>query len=456
MSFQAIISNLLKTYISSYTFDDFKNIISAFQDKTGKEIELVKNTVSSYASIKNNYIVFDVSMPTKQTYNELRTKYKECQSAAEHDDIITPIMLERAKKFQKLADIEYPEQRSEAWFALRNNKITASDAGCVINDNKYEPPYKMIIKKVFTPPFTNNHACSHGKKYEAIAIMIYEKRYNVKIFDFGLIAHPTISCLAASPDGIVSPYKYDNKHKTSRVGRMVEIKCPVSRKILTEGEVKGEICPIYYWDQVQLQLECCDLDECDFWQCGLEEYVSREEYIKDTNKKNPFMSEQTGLERGCIIQLMPKNKTGKFIDENGKINNDEYLQVVYELAQHRYPPSLTMTIQEHDTWVAQVTESVAKTNPELYVDKVIYWKLVGSGCSLIIRDIEWFNKTLPLYKQMWGYIDALRNNKEKAEKLEAFIKTVEESNNGKKTYAQEMKKKQDDNKKIMEFVQKLI
>jgi putative phage-type endonuclease len=453
MSFQTTIVESLKTHISSYTIDEFKDIISRLHDKTGKDIELIKNTVSTYASVLNSYIVFDLTMQTKQTYNELRSKYKEAHACLDHDDVITPIMLERAKKVKKLSEIEYPEQRSEAWFALRNDKITASDAGCVINDNKYEPPYKMIIKKVFTPPFINNHACSHGKKYEAIAIMIYEKRYNVRIMDFGLIAHPTISCLAASPDGIVSEYKYNNKHKTSRVGRMVEIKCPVSRKILAEGEVKGEICPIYYWDQVQLQLECCDLDECDFWQCGLEEYESREEYINDTNKKNPFISDKTGLERGCIIQLLPKNKTSKFINDEGKINHDEYLQVVYELAQHRYPPSLNMTIQEYDTWVTQTTELVTKTNPELYVDKIIYWKLINSGCNLIIRDIEWFNKTLPLYKQMWKYIEVLRKDKAKAEQLELYIKSVED--NVKRNYSQEMKKKQDDNNKIMEFVEKI-
>ena len=35
------------------------------------------------------------------------------------------------------------------------------------------------------------------------------------------------------------------------------------------GEIDGEICPHYYWVQVQVQLECCDLEEFDFWQCSI-------------------------------------------------------------------------------------------------------------------------------------------------------------------------------------------
>ena len=56
------------------------------------------------------------------------------------------------------------------------------------------------------------------------------------------------------------------------VGRMLEIKCPLTRKIKTSGEVDGEICPHYYYCQVQQQLECCDLEYCDFWQCSLQEF----------------------------------------------------------------------------------------------------------------------------------------------------------------------------------------
>jgi hypothetical protein len=53
---------------------------------------------------------------------------------------------------------------------------------------------------------------------------------------------------------------------------MLEIKCPVTREIKTTGKLIGDMCPFYYYCQVQQQLICCELDVCDFWQCKLIEY----------------------------------------------------------------------------------------------------------------------------------------------------------------------------------------
>ena len=33
---------------------------------------------------------------------------------------------------------------------------------------------------------------------------------------------------------------------------------------------------------MQGQLEVCDLDECDFWQCEILEYDDREDFVLDT------------------------------------------------------------------------------------------------------------------------------------------------------------------------------
>ena len=113
---------------------------------------------------------------------------------------------------------------------------------------------------------------------EEPATMVYQYRMNVTVEEFGLMIHPKYSFLGASPDGIVNHYKLNGKHKTKYVGRMLEIKCPKVRKIKMDGPIKNHICPIYYWDQVQLQLECCDLEECDFWQCKISLYKTRQEF----------------------------------------------------------------------------------------------------------------------------------------------------------------------------------
>ena len=63
-------------------------------------------------------------------------------------------------------------------------------------------------------------ACKHGIKYEDIAILIYEKMKNVKIFDYGCIQDKELKIFGASPDGICG------KGSGEFIGKMLEIKCP--------------------------------------------------------------------------------------------------------------------------------------------------------------------------------------------------------------------------------------
>ena len=55
----------------------------------------------------------------------------------------------------------------------------------------------------------------------------YERRNNLIIDEYGCIPHPEIDYFGASPDGIVS---YESLNRNF-IGRMLEIKCPKSRKI---------------------------------------------------------------------------------------------------------------------------------------------------------------------------------------------------------------------------------
>ena len=159
--------------------------------------------------------------------------------------------------------------------------------------------------------------------------------------EYGLIPHlpePRISYIGASPDGIASHYTLDNQF-SEMVGRMLEIKCPFSRNIKTEGAIDGEICPHYYWCQVQQQLECCDLEYCDFWQCNLKEYLDRDEWLEDkiptasTEEQNKKIDIPVNCQKGCIIQLLPKNKITEFC--------------LFD-AKYIYPPSINMTLFEYD------------------------------------------------------------------------------------------------------------
>ena len=90
-----------------------------------------------------------------------------------------------------------------------------------------------------------------GTKYEPVSVQYYEYIYDTTIEDFGCIPHKEYSFLAASPDGI------NTDQNNYLFGRMLEIKNVVSREIT--GIPKME-----YWIQMQLQMEVCNLNECDF------------------------------------------------------------------------------------------------------------------------------------------------------------------------------------------------
>ena len=93
--------------------------------------------------------------------------------------------------------------------------------------------------------------CTGGVKYEPVTILIYEDMYKTKVEEFGCIQHPEYNFIGASPDGI------NIDETNNKFGKMLEIKNIVNREIT--GIPKTE-----YWIQTQIQMETCDLNECDF------------------------------------------------------------------------------------------------------------------------------------------------------------------------------------------------
>ena len=321
------------------------------------------------------------------------------------------------KHVDYIANLPQPEQRTEEWFDMRRNMITASCAAQAINENPYRnqtADYLILDKLGMGEAFVDNKFVHHGKKYEETATKIYENIYNVVVEEYGLIPHlpePRISYIGASPDGIASHYTLNNQF-SDMVGRMLEIKCPFSRKIKTEGAVDGEICPHYYWCQVQQQLECCDLEYCDFWQCNIKEYVDRDEWLEDTTptasteEQNKVIDIPKNCQKGCIIQLLPKSKINEFC--------------LFD-AKYIYPPSINMTLFEYDQWILETISQLYKKHYPLikdYVfDRVLYWKLENSHNVVIKRDREWFERVKPQYKSVWDKVLHLRDNPKEALKF---------------------------------------
>ncbi|VBB17975.1 YqaJ-like viral recombinase [Yasminevirus sp. GU-2018] len=412
----------------------------------------------------------DYKIPTEKSYQGVvRTEKKfgpygtdNYHTSTLEDDKIGKTEQRRVDVYRDLASRYYPPQRSKEWFEMRDKMITASDGGTIVNVNPYEQDFGFVTKKVFGKPFETNLDCYHGKKYEQVATSVYEYRMNVKVKEFGLCRHPIYAFLGASPDGIVSEYKLRTKDgrtwdeleaeadliedpndrrefieqfavRTKYVGRMLEIKCPLRRKILMAEDatevygVHGEkitdlkkdckkgICPTYYWVQVQLQLQCCNLDECDFWQCEVFEYGDREDFMDDTDPEHPWLSRQTGHEKGAVIQLMPVNQ----INTPGM----KYLDRIYNYASFIYQPRIDMTPAEIDAWIIKTVQNLKTTHKGMVFDSVKYWKLIATRSITIKRDDKWFQENIETFRRSWECVEYFRANKDKAKLLKRYINT---------------------------------
>ena len=265
-------------------------------------------------------------------------------------------------QFKFLQNEPQPEQRTPPWYEMRNGMLTASDWGVMLGDNPYSNPTDLILKKCgHEKPFKVGPAILWGVKYEETAVQIYEYRNNVKVIEFGLIQHPEIKYLGASPDGITED------------GVMLEIKCPKSRKITG-------IPPRYYFDQVQGQLEVCRLDRCDFLECKLEEYENEDDYHSDNYEGNHFYNKY-GNEKGVVAELFNlKEKSLKF--EYGPLGGNK---------------------EEIEKWEEEIKEKYREDPLYAYIG-LSYWYLIEVSCIPIYRDQEWFAEAKIKLEAFWNKI----------------------------------------------------
>lgn len=352
----------------------------------------------------------------KNCFPEFTSFYPEVEIPAEYQKL--------EDQFQKLKGLPQPEQRTPAWFAYRHNRITASDTAAAIDENPYEPVESFILKKCDpTHKFLDNANVYHGKKYELIATKIYEHIYNNQIFEFGALPSDHYEFLGASPDGICSCKTLDNNF-SPRVGTMLEIKCvaPHGRKIETSGDIPGHICPYYYYLQVQQQLECCELEVCDFWQCKLIEYKTREAFLFDkclytehtvgTNAKKIEIDSK--IKKGMLLQFFPREWEPEF-DEDNREWKSKFI----------YPPRLDLTEKEYDDWFVKVMNNLQTEHEEInkthYFHKIIYWKLEQSHNQPIQRDRKLFTNILPKMIDTWKKVEYYRENLDKLDELKIIV-----------------------------------
>lgn len=235
------------------------------------------------------------------------------------------------------------DQRTSAWHAKRGEMVTASEVSGVFAGG--ETRRALVIRKLEPPQPAGNHpipALIWGTRFEPIAKAMYEAETQCRIVDVSCVQHPVHTFLGASPDGIIFPH---DSTDVRRRGRLVEFKCPISRP-------PSDGIPDAYIHQMQMQMECTGIDEC--------EYV-------EFRFKQVFSSEWLGLT--CT--------KGVF--------------AVFDDHTVEYKPT-DMGLPE---WVSSVTDR----EPQY-----IYWRLLSTKKDFLPKDKTWLPHYLPALREFWDEV----------------------------------------------------
>lgn len=238
-------------------------------------------------------------------------------------------------------------QKSAGWNEERHNRINASEANGVLGNSRS----RMLLFKSL-PHNANNvggMALEHGNRYECIAQDIFSIKTGKKVHEFDSIPHQKYHFLAASPDGI------------DEDGVLIEIKCPLTREII--GAPKPD-----YWVQMQLQMEVCDLSECNFVECKIKEFDTKEDYLENTQEYS-----------GIIVEY--------FVNDSKK----------------RVYSETNIKPNKSDDWIEAQIVGIDDYN-------IIYWYLDVYSCFKVFRDVLWFKETLPLFEEFWKEVEKYREN----------------------------------------------
>jgi putative phage-type endonuclease len=350
--------------------------------------------------LDNDYIEDDMNDLLEDAFNiyittfhpERSIEYTQNEDEDANSEIDEEEIYIIQNKIQSLREIPQPVQRTPEWYKFRWNLITASNAWkafetqSTINQLIYEKcqPLKnfdAVDNDEEENKIVNVNTTLHwGQKYEPLSVMLYEHIYNSKVEDFGCIQHPVYKFIGASPDGIVV------ESNSGRYGRMLEIKNIVNREI--NGIPKKE-----YWIQMQLQMEVCDLDECDFLETKFVEYPDYNSYKNDSLKSNiegkefnSYTTTADGSYKGIIIYFHTDRGT----------------------PHYEYMPLNIWKPDDVSLW-EENTLNKYESEPYKYTFiKFIYWKLEKISCVLVLRNREWFKNNVNQLEKVWGIIEQER------------------------------------------------
>lgn len=284
----------------------------------------------------------------------------------------TPIDLSQSAIQEKINDIlNRPQvaQRTDTWYSDGLKYLTASQFGTLYASPRTRA--MLVMEKAGINPVERHGqrlVCTSdamtpfdwGIRFEPAVRAIYSALTDTTVADVGRLFHKTLDRLAASPDGLVISATASGSGpcaNADRLGRLVEYKAPVSRKLVQK-------IPSEYYMQMQIQMEVADIDHCDY--CEIKFYSAYNDKMRE-----PFP--KPTRYRGYVALIM----------KDGVLDRYEYSPL--------NPPA---------DWTYTAEEGV---NERVY--ELIPWWLDDYYMETVARDKAWFEGAKTVMDAFWHDVE---------------------------------------------------
>jgi putative phage-type endonuclease len=309
---------------------------------------------------------FEFTDSEQQYVERIIEMYKEqyITQIAQKKLYVSPLL--PSKEFlDELVNRKQIEQRTPEWYAQMNTILSASELGSLFGSARTRA--QLVVSKTVPRPARNQPLATHsdsmtafdwGIRFEPVVKQIYQHKYGTTLKELGRLIHPTYNKCSASPDGLI----YDCP-KSERTGRLVEIKCPVTR------EIDGNI-PKDYYAQIQMQLHVTRLNKCDYV-----EAVFSSKYNKTPERIGP------SLYNGYIAVI-------RYPEISDATHNQEFYYI--------YSP-----VNADADWTPEIKE-----NEEIV--EITPWRLNHWHEQIVSRSEEWWTSIKPMIDLFWEDVEKAR------------------------------------------------
>jgi hypothetical protein len=292
---------------------------------------------------------------------------------------------------------------------LNNKVILSSEIPSALNENLYESRRNILYRKCHNIDYLDNELTKWNEQYKNIAENYYIiQNPNIKInkpnqdktnkldsnnFKY-FIKHHKYNWLITTIDGIT-----DN-------GKLLKFVCPKHRNI--ENNI-----PNYYWIQIQIQLEICNLQECKYIECKFIETKSIRQFNKI--KENSLYNGHYVKNNNKIYWILKTYSVKNIIRDYNwfKQNINEIINFRKELTYYKKAGLAELTknytlqpnIIKKSTQIKKskrkkslkkdITFEDALNNPELVINKINWneWISATKVRNFLIDDplLDWIN-----------------------------------------------------------------